>query len=974
MLYLCNDKDIHFMKKSFVKITFILSLLVVLLNVNAQNRTINLEGKWRFDIDAGDTGEKESWFTKQLKDIITLPGSMTENGKGDDVTLHTEWTASIYDSSFFFNPRMEKYRRQANLKLPFWLTPNKYYTGAAWYQKDVNIPANWKNSRIVLFLERPHTETRVWINNKEAGMQNSLSVPHIFEISSYLKTGRNTITIRIDNRTKDIDVGKDSHSITDQTQGNWNGIVGKIELRSMPLTYIEDVQVYPDLKNKKAIVKVSIESNTSGTISLEAKSFNSDKLHKISPVSKSFTAKDKLTVVDIDLPMSDDFLTWDEFNPNLYKLTATLNTKQGSDTFETQFGMREFTIEGKYFYINGRKTMLRGTVENCVFPLTGYAPMDVESWVRVFRICRNFGLNHMRFHSFCPPEAAMIAADLTGFYLQPEGPSWPNHGTSLGDGHPVDDYLWEEAQKIVKQYGNYPSFCMFAIGNEPRGRWVAWVSRFVDYWKETDSRRVYTGASVGNSWAWQPRNQFHVKAGARGLEWSEKMPESLSDYRSRIDTVREPYVSHETGQWCVFPDFTEINKYTGVMRARNFELFRQDLKDRNMGDLSAEFLKASGKVQALAYKHEIEKTLRTPDYAGFQLLCLNDYSGQGTALVGVLNAFWEEKGYINAEEFRKFCDSTVLLSRIEKFVYQNNESLEALIEVSHFGEKPMRNATVLWRIKDEFGGVISKGQFNAGTVEIGNCRQIGKVNYSLNSFEKAQKLNLEVCFENTSISNNWDFWVYPAVLPKQDITDIYITDKIDGKTKEILSQGGKVLILLAGKIEQGKDVVQYMTPSFWNTSWFKMRPPHTEGTLVHNFHPVFRDFPTDYYTGLQWWELINKAQVMEMNSFPASFQPIIQPIDTWFINRKLGMLFEANIGKGKIMVCSADLRNDMENRPVARQMYYSILKYMNSNLFTPEKSLDLSLIEDLTRIEGERINIETIDAPDELKDAKTLHI
>ena len=967
--YLCMIKLKHnfVMRKTLLKIIGILSLFIFYSNIYAQNRTIHLEGEWRFDADAGDRGEMESWFAKQLKDHIILPGSMTENGKGDEVTLHTQWTASIYDSTFFFNPRMEKYRRQDNLKLPFWLTPNKYYAGAAWYQKDVTIPADWKNSRIVLFLERPHTETRLWINNKEVGMQNSLSVPHVFEISRYLKTGLNTITIRVDNRTKDIDVGKDSHSITDQTQGNWNGIVGKIELQSMPLTYIDDVQVYPDLKNKKALVKICIEGGASGTISLEASSFNSDKLHRVAPVSQSFTAKNKSTALTIDLPMGDDFLLWDEFNPNLYKLTVKLKTNQGLDTREIQFGMREFTIEGKYFYINGRKTMLRGTVENCVFPLTGYAPMDLESWIRVFRICRSFGLNHIRFHSYCPPEAAMKAADLTGFYLQPEGPSWPNHGTSLGDGLPVDNYLWEEAQKIVRQYGNNPSFCMFAIGNEPRGHWVEWVSRFVDYWKETDSRRVYTGASVGNGWAWQPENQYHVKAGARGLNWDKK-PESLSDYRSRIDTVKQPYVSHETGQWCVFPDFTEIDKYTGVMRARNFELFREDLKDHNMGDLSAEFLKASGKLQAFCYKHEIEKTLRTPGYAGFQLLSLNDYSGQGTALVGVLNAFWEEKGYIHADEFRKFCDSTVLLARMDKFVFQNNESLAASIEVAHFGQKPLENTTLQWRITDAVGSIITHGQLEVGTVDIGNCQQLGVINFPLNSIEKAQKLNLEVYLDHTGISNNWDFWVYPASLPQIDAADIYITDKIDSKTKDQLDKGGKVLLLLAGKVEQGKDVVQYMTPSFWNTSWFKMRPPHTEGTLINNYHPVFKDFPTDYYTGLQWWELIYKAQAMEMTNFPASFQPIVQPIDTWFINRKLGMLFEAAIGKGKIIVCSADLRNDLENRPVARQLYYSIVKYMASNHFAPEHSLDWPLIEDITNKEGEKINIETKDAPDELKD------
>lgn len=929
--------------------------------------TINLQGEWRFDIDRNDVGTQEQWYAKKLNDKIYLPGSMAENRKGDEVTLHTQWTASIYDSSFFYNPRLEKYRVQENLKLPFWLTPVKYYVGAAWYQRDVTLSSDMLKGRVFLFLERPHTETRLWVNKQEVGMQNSLSVPHVFEITSYLKKGKNQLTICVDNRTKDIDVGKDSHSITDQTQGNWNGIVGRIALQITPKTYIEDLQVYPDLAAHKALVKIKLEGDqAAGTLELKAHSFNSDKEHQVTPVQQKFTVKEASDYIEIELPMGKDFLTWDEFHPNLYKLTATLTTKKGVDVKETQFGMREISIQGKSFYVNGRKTMMRGTVENCVFPLTGYAPMDVTSWERVFEICKQYGLNHMRFHSYCPPEAALIAADKIGFYLQPEGPTWPNHGSSLGDGRPVDAYLWTEAQRIVKLYGNYPSFTMFAIGNEPRGRWVAWVSKFVDYWKATDSRRVYTGASVGGSWAWQPKNQFHVKAGVRGLDWN-RMPESNSDFSAKLDTVQQPFVSHETGQWCVFPDFKEIDRYTGVMKARNFELFQQDLKDRNMGDLSSKFFLASGKLQALSYKHEIEKTLRTLDYAGFQLLSLNDYSGQGTALVGVLNAFWEEKEYINATEFRRFCAPTVLLARMDKFVFTNNETLQASLEAAHFGEAPLSNQLVNWTVKNANGHILRQGTFPAQDIQIGNCQPLGTVSIALNSFDKAQKLKLEISLEGTDVINDWDFWVYPQELPQADVQDIYITDKIDEQAKQSLEKGGKVLLLLAGKVEQGKDVVQYMTPAFWNTSWFKMRPPHTTGTLINSNHPILKDFPTDYYTGLQWWELIHKAQVMEMNSFPADFQAVVQPIDTWFINRKLGMLFEAQVGNGKIVVCSADLQNNLDKRPVARQLYHSIIQYMNSNLYYPEHVIDISLIEDLSKKEGERLHINNQDAPDELK-------
>lgn len=948
---------------------YLISTLVVFAfstNLFGSNGVLDLSGKWRFQIDRNDIGVKERWFENELLDNIILPGSMAENYKGDNVTIDTQWTASIYDSTFFFNPRLEKFRNPDNLKLPFWLTPVKYYVGAAWYQRDINIPDNWDGKRITLFLERPHTESIVWINNKEIGTQNSLSVPHIFDVSDYLRPGKNTISIRIDNRTKEIDVGKDSHSITDQTQGNWNGVVGRMELQATDNSYIAEAKVFPDVKGRRALVKLLLKGNSSGMISLSGESFNSEKTHIIPEIKQSYKIPDDSLILEVELPLGEGMLLWDEFNPNLYKLKINLNSKSGSDEKVIQFGMREFSIEDTYFYVNGRKTMLRGTVENCVFPLTGYAPMDVESWERVFRICRNYGLNHMRFHSYCPPEAAFVAADLVGFYLQPEGPTWPNHGSSLGDGRPVDKYLWDEAIKIVDYYGNYPSFTMFAIGNEPRGRWVPWVSKFVDFWKEQDSRRVYTGASVGGSWAWQPKNEYHVKAGARGLAWN-RQPESNSDYLSKIDTVRQPFVSHETGQWCVFPDFTEIKKYTGVMKARNFELFQEDLDDRGMGRLASEFLMASGKLQALCYKHEIEKTLRTPKYAGFQLLSLNDYSGQGTALVGVLNAFWEEKGYINAAEFNQFCAPTVLLSRMDKFVFTNDEEFEAKVEVSHFGDSPLSEARVSWSVKDEFGKIVNTGSFQEHDIQIGNCQNIGTVSFSLNNVSKASKFVFDVKIEGSDISNHWDFWVYPSILPSVDISSIYICNEIDDTAKKILDDGGKVLLQLAGKITQGSEVVQHLTPAFWNTSWFKMRPPHTVGLFVNDFHPVFKDFPTDFHSNVQWWELAHNQQVMEMTDFPVEFQAIVQPIDTWFINRKLGMLFEAKIGEGKIMVCSADIQNKLGERKVARQLRYSIVNYMNSHHFNPEQEVSLNVIENLTVKSGETLNFTTIDAPDELK-------
>ena len=956
------------MKQLLVSIAIVFASV---LTVTGQNHSFSLSGKWNFQIDREDAGMKEQWFNKSLDESINLPGSMPEKLKGDNVTARTQWTGSLYDSSYYFNPYMEKYRIEGQVKLPFFLTPDKHYVGVAWYQKKVTIPSAWKGERILLFLERPHIETTVWVNTKEIGMQNSLCVPHVYDLTSAVTPGKPCrLTIRVDNRIKEINVGPDSHSITDQTQGNWNGIVGKIELQTTPKVYFDDIQVYPDLSHGKALVRMNVKSSSSakGEITLSAESFNTDTRQNVLPVQQTFRIQAGDNRVEMELPMGKDFLTWDEFNPALYKLTATLNSGKQSEKKQVQFGMRDFKIEGKWFYVNGRKTMLRGTVENCDFPLTGYAPMDVASWERVFRICRNYGLNHMRFHSFCPPEAAFIAADLVGFYLQPEGPSWPNHGPRLGNGQPIDKYLMDETIALTKEYGNYASYCMLACGNEPSGRWVEWVTKFVEYWEKKDPRHVYTGASVGNGWQWQPRNQYHVKAGARGLTWSKKQPSTQDDYRfqNHLDTVRQPYVSHETGQWCAFPNFNEIRKYTGVNKAKNFEIFKDILADNHMSDQAHLFMMASGKLQALCYKYEIEKTLRTPDYAGFQLLSLNDYSGQGTALVGVLDVFFEEKGYINSAEWRRFCSPTVPLMRTDKFVYNNKEILKADIEIAHFGAEALKQAEIVYTLKDEYGKVYAQGTLATQDIPVGNLNRTGSLEFPLTDIQEAKKLNLEIRIMGTEAVNDWNFWVYPAQVTIAE-GKVYTTDTLDSKALEILQNGGNVLITAAGKVSYGKEVVQQFTPVFWNTSWFKMRPPHTTGILVNPKHPLFRQFPTEYHSNLQWWELLNRAQVMQFTHFPPAFQPTVQSIDTWFISRKIGMLFEANVLNGKVLMTSMDITSQPEKRIVARQMHKAILDYMNSDQFRPQFTVTPQQISELfTKTAGD-IKSYTNDSPDELK-------
>ncbi|HQF47615.1 MAG TPA: glycoside hydrolase family 2 TIM barrel-domain containing protein [Flavobacterium alvei] len=956
-------------RNSYICLLFL--ALFSLSSFNSKAQVINLKGNWLFQMDQNDEGVTAKWYNKKLADVIHLPGSMAENLKGDEITLKTKWTGSIYDSSYYFVPRLKKFREPGNIHIPFWLTPAKHYVGVAWYQKEVNIPKNWKGQRIVLHLERAHIETRVWVNDQEVGLQNSLVAPHNYDLSKYLVPGKQRISIRIDNQIKKINVGPDSHSVTDHTQGNWNGIIGKMELEAASPVYIDDVQIYPDIKNRKARVKITVNNSSpndfNGKITLSAKSFNSQDSDKTQEIASNINvAKLGENTLELELPFGNGMLTWDEFNPALYHLEVKLDSKEIKNTKTVQFGMREFKINGNQFLINGNPVFLRGTVHNCEFPLTGYPATTVEAWEKILQKIKSYGLNHVRFHSWCPPEAAFIAADKVGLYLQPEGPSWPNHGPKIGLGQPVDKFLYDETTRMAKEYGNYASFTMLSAGNEPAGNQVKYLNEFVDFWKAKDNRRVYTGMSVGGSWPVVPNAEYQSRGGVRGLKW-EKMPETESDFSSGIAPFKVPFVSHEIGQYCVFPNFDEIQKYTGVYRAKNFEMFREDLDDHYMGNQSKDFLIASGKLQVLCYKNEIEKMLRTPGYGGFQALGLQDFPGQGTALVGVLDAFFQEKGYVTAAEYSRFCNSTVPLAKIPKFAYTNAETFKAEIVLFHSGKTPLKNAIISWTIQNEKGNILSSGSFDPKTFENGNGQFVGNLSFPLVDIKEASKLKLEVKVNDTAFVNDWNFWVYPD--QKVEVSPaIYYTTTLDEKAKEVLDNGGKVFLNASGKVVKGKEVEMHFLPVFWNTSWFKMRPPHVTGMLIQDKSPAFSNFPTSFHSDLQWWEIQNRSQVMNLEDFPVDFRPLIQPIDTWFMNRRLALVFEAQVGKGKIIVSSANLSPDLENKPAAKQLFLSLQEYMNSDQFSPKNSLTLDVIQDLFLSPSKEIfNTYTKDSPDELK-------
>ncbi len=907
---------------------------------------ISLHGDWQLALDRADVGVAERWFAGELGARVHLPGSLAEQGVGDPVGANTPWTGTIFDRSYFSAPEYAPYRPPHPVKLPFWLTPRTVYVGAAWYRREIEIPAAWVGRRIVLRLERPHWQTRVWLGDRELGTRDSLSVPHEYGLGVFAEAGRHALTLRVDNRLR-VDVGENAHSVSDHTQGNWNGVVGAIELCATETAWIEDLQVYPRIADRS--VRVTGRVATSGEVEPTEVTLESGQR----AVSARIAADGSF---DARVALSGEAACWDEFSPVLHTLKATL---PNGEAREVRFGLREVRREGRRLLLNGQPLFLRGTLDCAIFPRTGYPPTDVTEWRRILGTIKSYGLNHVRFHSWCPPEAAFVAADELGLYLQIEAATWPNavavlafnSPRGIGDGASVDAWTLAEGERILRAYGNHPSFLLFAAGNEPGGpAHRAYLGRWVEAMRTLDPRHLYTGTA---GWPELDENDFHVLPEPRAHQWGDGLksrlnalpPATTADYRESVEKRAAPVISHEIGQWCSYPALDTAAKHTGHLRAANFEIFADWLRERGLADRYQAFVHAAGRLQVACYKEEIEAQLRTPGLGGFQLLGLQDFAGQGTAPVGVLDHFWEPKPYASAAEFRRFCGPTVLLARLPRRVFTAGETFEATVEVAHFGAETMADVRVWWRLEADRGEAVASGEFAPRDVPLGSGTGLGKISVTLEAFAGARKLRFVVGVAGRAIENDWEVWVYPVRVPLEPPPGVHLVRRLDVEAERVLRGGGRVL-LAAGRGQARGDergrVELGFTPIFWNTSCTQRQAPHTLGIACDPAHRAFAEFPTEAHSNWQWSHVLRGADALILDALPRGLQPLVAAIDDWFTTRRLGVIFEARVGSGRLLVCSADLH--ATDDPVVRQLRASLLAYVAGEHFEPTDEVSLESV------------------------------
>ena len=868
----------------------------------ARAESLSLAGEWRFAL-----GE-----TNALADTISLPTTTDLAKKGDGrlggavvERIHPQLLGAEMTGALTMHPAR---------RFPF--------VGVARYEREVEIPAAWEGRHVSLFLERTKIVRAFW-DGADLGRRDTLAAPAVFDLPSGVKPGRHALRLEVDNRLDALPVS--GHQVSDDTQTNWNGVMGRIELRAEEPTRFGRIRLFPDPATRTVGVEAEVISPTGVTTSRQT------------------------------VALAKDAALWSEFTPVLHEIEVRV----GGLSRKMKVGLRSFRTRGTQFIVNGRPTFLRGRHDACVWPLTGAAPMDVAAWRKYFRTLKDYGLNHVRFHSWCPPEAAFAAADELGFYLQPEfacfGGDWSRPEQR--------DYCLAESKRILDAYGNHPSFVMFSLANEPlKGRdgrlAVVRELRAHDprplYAQGTNADFFVPKTCPGDDFWATVRSAPGAEGNVRGSYANADLPlggvqepggGTTRDFASAIAHSLVPLVGHEVGQYQVYPDYSEIAKWTGPLKPVNLEIFRERLRKAGMADKADAFFRASGALAVLNYREDIEEALRTPGFGGFQLLDIQDFPGQGTALVGILDAFMEPKGLIVPEAWRGFCAPTVLLARFPSHTHEAGAAFAAELLVAHYGAEDVLDATLAWRLVEtgtgpesgrlapsaRDGKVVEAGSVPV-KVAVGNVTKVGKISVILPESARPARYVLKLSLAGRTELNAYPLWAYPkaeAAAPE----GVAVVKSLEAGER-LLAEGKRVLCILSKANAPTNAVEGTFASDFWNWQMFRhvcesnKKPvaPGTLGLLIDAAHPALAGFPTACHSDFQWRELLFCGVNVVLDGDPDA-TVIVQGIDNVTRNHRLGVVWEKRRGAGRLVVSALDL-DACAHLSEARALRRSLLDYL----------------------------------------------
>lgn len=897
----------------------------------------SLAGKWQVTWDNNQTAS------------IYLPGTLDSNNIGFTDVMQR----SIHPDQELGFDRSEGLK---NERIRTRLTRKKTYEGRAIFETIVD--SYYPNEkRVFLKAERARC-LKLYVEDQSIPhfVPPTLSSPHVFEVSNFFEQPRK-VTLVSDNTYPDMpyDGIVYSSTATNETQTNWNGILGVFQLIEQEQTFIYDAFI--KTKHNQAYIKVGIDSSEtfSGELIIDSIAFNQS-------ISQEINVHKGRTFFEFEVELSQSVSNWDILEGYLYELNIQLSN--GSKKTLT-FGVRDFTTSSEgYFELNGRRLFIRSETNCCIFPEIGHPPMTVEEWRTIIKTYQTYGVNLIRFHSYCPPEAAFIAADQLGMLMQPELSYW----------NPIDafesdesyHYYKKELEQIILTYSNHPSFVMLSFGNELHASTFGHkrMNELLRFAKKIDETRLYTNGSNNHygriaidlendyytssnyfenrlrgtyAGAVAPSNDSTEKQDkvARVSGYlNEKYPDAKTNFSHGIKEIRKSYLkpilSFEVGQFEVLPDFDEIASFKGVTDPDNYRIIQEKVIARGMSERWKEYVEATGELSNLAYREEIEAAYRTKELAGMSLLGLQDFPGQGTALVGMLNAHLVPKPFKFAqpERFNRFFRDQIPLVLLEKYTYSTGEQLTAEVQLFNYGKKTLRGE-VNYTLK---GSQSIVGNLGYHICPPGDLYSLGQIIIELPEMNQAETLELIVAIDGCE--NRYKIWVYPNLIVEKP-NMVYETKVWNEKVKEILENGGRVYLTPdANVMSLPTSIPTQFTTDFWSVGTFTGQSGNM-GQYIDVKHPVFNDFPTNKFSEWQWWPMASQRAIV----LPDDYESIITEIDSYAYLRPMTKLIEFKYGKGKLLLSSMAL-HELQEYPEAKALLRSIYRYMASDLFAPSQEIN----------------------------------
>lgn len=922
----------------------------------------SLDGTWNVRLADGTVG------------TMRLPGTLDESGIG-----HKDCGANQWHPDAALGNAEGEIDKDAPIATRF--TRRFTYEGEARISREVEI-ADYGKDRLFIKAERARA-LRLMVDEKECSvfLQGTLSTPYIFELTG-IEPGTHAFTFISDNSYPGMpkDAICYSSAATDETQTNWNGIVGELFMYTKPQSFISGLYVYPRLKSGdvKGNKPEDFVLDVCARVELADKSCDC-RLVFSSPALKSDVTTnitDGESEIRLEgLQLGDNVRLWDEDDASLYDMNVKLylngNTACADERTES-FGIRGFGDDGHgRLALNGRTIFLRSEANCAEFPETGHAPMTVGEWREILLRYRSYGINCVRFHSHCAPEEAFIAADELGMLLQPELSNWnPKDAFETDAGY---EYYKTELVGIIRTLANHPSFVMLTLGNELQTKELGRerMNSLVRLAKNMDDTRLYANGSNAfygeegcdadsDFYTSQSCHEVKIRGTFSGMKGyiNENYPSADHDYDMAMESIREQYkkpvFSFEVGQFEVLPDFDELNMFRGVSLPVNLELIKQRVEERGLADEWKEYVEATGELSRLAYREEIEAAMRTRELSGISLLGLQDFPGQGTALVGMMNSHLEPKPYAfaNPAEFRKFFKDCMPLVKLERYTYEAGERLTAEVDVANFGKTDIEGELVyrichrkckanVERKESADEAVLADGSLGRVLCRKGAHTIAGHLDIALDFTDESEALMLYVevvSDERVLTESEYPIWVYKKVIPVCP-DNVYETRRFDDKAREILRAGGRVYLSPdADKESMPASIRTQFTTDFWSVGTFADQEGGM-GQLIDVKHPIFRRFPTDKHTDWQWWIMATKRAFI----LPRRMKAIVTEMDSYAFLRPMAQLMEFRCMGGKMLLSSMELQNSQEY-PEARALSASIYEYMAGEEFEPEQEINESEI------------------------------